>query len=858
MNTSRAASLPYSDIFIPLLSGIHKALAHCHKMYSQGKIVKENDRDLEDIFRWLEKKYETSGLNKHLTKGLSKTVQKRGSIYPRLSKLIIYHYEQTQDLRKKSNYKAEIIPSPLHILYLSLTVPEEPQTAAYAFVLCRSMLFYFLNIHPAHPLLNEDLKNLDPLKEEEILKSISSFVSHINQQARWPDKRYNYKSFTTRVHYLNGHILSLKGVTHLWFNSADQLLDFCEIPDSEINISKIKELYSNANEHSKKYYFRLSGKYTGLPDTSEIINWIFGIPIPIRGADILFYGGLKRSSKFGLVVSIHGQPGVGKTSTALSLAAILSPFETKTIYISLEEDPEDLKTRLYTLIPDYLRWLSIYENNYYNLRKRKDDSNAGWFTAFRIDENINIEQLTGILEILKKDLDGQETGPNDINKSSQFRIPAICPLLIVIDNVNELFPEGKLDSERYTDLERFINQCRKMGAIVLLIAADDVTGRNKIDFLVDVAIHLKQEGLNSRNEKPIRTLELIKTRYQLSRQGSHVYHLSNAEGLRISPQVPSQLDKREKIRIELPSESEFIHTLDLVSKDQQYEEIKYLRMAKNSQILVHGYGSSGKAGLGLKILLTPDLEYQRINKNSWQLLRNKEGRITCNNNLKKVLIISFLYPSDYYDGLHIRLKDQFKHNFSNFERDRSKIDVKAFYPGYLTQEDFFYKIVRLLDEARLEGEPYTGVLLDGLHNIFLQFKSLQDAHMVWPLLYSLLTRYQLTAVSTFTNFSLNDRHTNQKEKDLPDMFQIPGDFMLMQEGQKPFLHGLVKAADYYFLLEEVIDDENDYKKDYWIITKNSIRQVPPKDGLRWDREKLIITGLVPAPKIYGVTKQNGT
>lgn len=855
MSTHKSTDLPYSDIFFDLLSQIHKALYYCHAKYKSGEIVTEEDPYLITLFRWLDKKYVNQGLNTHLTKGLNKSTQSRQNVFPRISKLILYHYSQAQiqnsEIRKrKRNYQVELLPSPLHIIYLFLTVPEEPQSAAYAFVLCRSMLFYFLELHPRHPNLKKISPDLDLLKEEDILKSISSYINYIKINSRWPDPRNKHTSLTTRTHYLNGHILSLKGITYLWFNNSEQLLEFCNIPEEKENLSFLKSLYSNSKKTKEKYSFRLSRNYIELPDTSEIINWIFGIPIPVRGSDILFYGGLKKSSNSGLVISLHGQPGVGKTSTALSLAAVLSPFQTKTIYISLEEEPEDLKVRLYSLIPDYLRWLSIYENNYSNLRFRKDDSNSEWFSAFKINDNLNLEQLTEVLKELKLELENKSFVNDTTDKKnlhSTFRIPAVCPLLIVIDNVNELFPEGLLDSKRYNELETFIIQCRNMGAIVILIAADDISGRNKLDYMVDVAIHLKQQGLNSRNEKPVRIIELVKTRHQISRQGSHVYHLSNSEGFRISPQVPSQMDKREKIRIELPSESKFIHTLNLMTVNGSYVFNSFLQIAVNSQILIHGYGSSGKAGFGMKILLTPDLIKA---DNNGLVKENKKYKID-KYSYKKILVVSFLYPTEYYEALHSRLMEQFAINLSNFNEFNFKTVVKAFYPGYLTQEDFFYKIVRLLEEAKLEGEPFTGILLDGLHNIFLQFKSLQDSHMVWPLLYSLLTRYHLTVASTFTNFSLNERHTNQKEKETTPMFQTPGDFMLMQEGQKPFLHGLVKAADYYFQLEEVIDDKNNFKKDYWIVVKSSIREIPPQRGLRWDRERLIITNEIPSERIYG-------
>lgn len=844
-------NLPYNDIFLELLTQIHRALAYCHIQYKSNKPLSEEDKILNSYFTLFEKKYRTSGLNKHLTKGLNERTQKRKNTYPRLSKLVIGAYLEAQEAKKRSHYKAEIIPSPLNILYHALTVPEEPQTAAYAFVLCRSMLFYFLKIHPKHPELKNISPGFDDFKEEDILKSISTFNSHIEVQLRWPDPRSNEKLSSSRINYLNGHILSTKGITYLWFNDSKQLLKFCQINKKDESLEYLKKLYSNDQPEKEKYSFRLTNTYTALPDASEIINWIFGLPVPLRGADVLFYGGLKKASNSGLVISLHGQPGVGKTTTALALAAVLSPLQTKTVYISLEEDPEDLKTRLNTLTPDYLKWLSIFENNYENIkRKTSNDYDLNWFSSSKIKQNLNVSELTEILKLLKSDL--YPTAIEKAKNKKSVAIPSVCPLLLVIDNVNELFADGKIDSKKFEGIESFIEQCRNMGAIVVLIAAEDVPEKFRLDYLVDIAIHLGQEGLEKKYEKPIRIFQLVKTRHQASRQGSHVFHLSNSKGFRISPQVPSQMDKREKLRIQLPSKENFIHSLNLLSGNGGYNYIDHLPIASNSQILIHGYGSSGKAGFGLKLLLTPLLpEINDRNKNLF-LEKDRKGKYTGNILLEskrknKVLVVSFLYPVEYYEGLHTRLLNQFNKNIKGFNSKNSSIHVQAFYPGYLTAEDFVYKIVRLLEKEKLEGEPYTGILLDGLHNVFLQFKNLQEAHMIWPLLYSILSRYNLTVVTTFTNFSLNENHKIDKTH----LFQTPDDFSLMQKGQKPFLHGLVKAAEYYFLLSEIINDEKGYEKEYWLSVKSSIRN-PPKDILKWNRTNLMFTEVLPAEKIYGL------
>lgn len=810
-------TLPYSDIFDDLLVSIHKAIGYCHIKYKKKEILDEKDTYLSEIF---EKslpliKYRTSGLDAHIIDGLTLNLRKRKARnhFPRISKIIIQAYLEAQ--KKNVTTKTELIPSPLYILYHILIVPSEPQTSAYSFVLCRSMLFYYLKLHTIHPELDKISPNLSGFQEEDILRSISSFRNYINIQARWPGNS-NLNTFEARINYLCGHILSIKGYTYLWFGNDEDLDDFCTVTKQDL-----KEYYSNKS----KYTFRLSGIFSELPDASEMNNWIFGVPIPIRGADMLFYGGLKKTSTTGLVINIHGQPGTGKTSTALSLAATMAPFNTKTVYISLEENPTDLKTRLNSLIPDYLRNMSIFENNYDNIKKgRVKNHEIQWFSALKFSEDLKINELTDILVELKSRVD------NEINKNivdNASAVPATCPLILVIDNINELFEKELL----YQDIEIFINQCREMGAFVILLGADDIPNKFRLDYLVDVAIHLKQEGINSRFEKPIRILQLLKTRHQISRQGSHVFHLSNSKGFRISPQIPSQMDKREKVKIEMPSRSEFIHTLNLKFNNNIFNYSDFLPIATNSQIMIHGHGSSGKAGFGLKLLLTPVFSNEVLTNTN---LQKTGGKINIDNQKKnKVLIISFLYPEEYYNGLEERVEKQMAKGFNNYDRKKSTIKVKAFYPGYLTPEDFMYNIITMLEEARLEGDQYTGVLLDGLHNVFLQFKNLQESHMIWPLLYSLLNRYSVTVVTTFTNISLQDKIYGENN----DYSQMPQDFPIFQEAQKPFLHGLVKKMDYFFMLEEHKTSES---KEYLLSVRSSIRQIPPNEVLIWDREKLTI------------------
>lgn len=813
--------LPYSDIFYNLLAAIHIALWYCQENYKSDEILREDDVKLSQIFESALDTDSKTGLDQHIIKGLT-VKEKNRTEPPRLVRLVVRAFNRV----KENETSKVILPSPLSILYQALTVPNQPQTASYAFVLCRGMLFHFLKVHTKHPELQNISPSFDGFVEEDIQKAISSFKNNAKISSRWPGNRSIPSSLSSRINYLTGHILSIKGYSYLWFKSEKALKEFCNASDQH---SAIRNCYQN--KLSSQYSFRMSSLYADLPDSSEINNWIFGIPIPWRGADLLFFGGLKKTSSTGLVCSVHGKPGAGKTSMALSLASILEPMGTKTMYLSLEENPPDLKTRLQSLVPDYLRKLSIFSNNEFKIRFSKGgDEPLDWFKPLKFSDNLSIEE---IIEILKE-LSGELSQKANYSKEKSNSIPATCPLLLVIDNVNELL-NGKVS---YDEVERFVEQCRNMGALVVLIAADEIPQSFKLDYLVDVAIHLDQEGIDNRYQKPVRIFQLLKTRHQISRQGTHVFHLSSSSGFRISPQVPSQLDKREKVKVKLPSKSDFIHTLNIQHPKDEPVYREFLPVAVNSHILVHGHGSSGKAGFGLKLLLTPIFESKRILNPS-----PGKGKLTLEGKnefqMRKVLILSFLYPEEYYQTLKDRVDRQFLNSLDGYSSRKTIVKVKAFYPGFLTPEDFVNKVIRLLEEARLEGEPFTGVLLDGLHNISVQFKNLQESDMIWPLLYSLLKRYSVTVVTTFTNISLSDGVTSN----LSSSAQTPNDFVIFESAQKPFLHGIVKGSDYFFMLEERRIEKgkgSEDNREYWLSVRSSIRQTPPNSILMWNREELTI------------------
>lgn len=775
------------------------------KQTNNGEVVKRlksNDQDLRDCFTPFFKINKTRGRDSHFIAGNTKF-----ELYEcRVVKIVLQNYYEVCEETKNS--QGFSIPSPLSILYQILTVPEEPQSAAYSLIYCRTLLFESLGVFPEHPLLTESFQSIN-------IQDITSYLDTFDSYTRKSDNIPQTETIPAQV--LLAHFLSMKSIFYFRFGNSK---------DSKNRIDNINAAFQYLDGKSiigkHQFEFHKTLNFEGLPEASILMNELSGIPIPLRGAEIIFQGGLRTDANSNLVVRVSGEAGSGKTSLALALCAVLSPYNTKSYYLSMEEHPKDLKNRLYSIIPSYLKNLSIFERNV-------DE----WFIADKVPlaptnrlEYFESEYIDKIEKIFERKINFE----TQTNGENQHVLPAVCPLVIVIDSIRVLLNEPN------SNLEKFIEKCKKLNAIIILISANDEKFHQEIDYLVDLVIHLKHVGTETPKDKPVRILQLTKTRHQISRPGSHILHLSGEKGIRFSPQLPSQIDKKERIVKPTPSNQLYSNFLNEVEqKDEKFNKVK---IWDKSQILFHGYGSSGKSGLSMSILLSS--LYSSINDTPVEFNFEKYKR--------KVLVISLLYPEQYYYDLKrkldakkraeakriksaIRSKDEEFITYEQLEAEiYSEIDCLYFYSGFLTPEDFIGRILRKLDQAILEGSPFTGILLDGLHNVSLQFHKLQDSDMVWPTLYSLLAKYRLTIITTFTNFVIeNEKHRGSMDDD-----------EILLKGHKPLLHAIVQASDYHFIVQPPpIKLGSSYDGKYLVKLKSAIRH---KLGRRqiyvWDRENL--------------------
>ena len=155
-------------------------------------------------------------------------------------------------------------------------------------------------------------------------------------------------------------------------------------------------------------------------------------------------------------------------------------------------------------------------------------------------------------------------------------------------------------------------------------------------------------------------------------------------------------------------------------------------------------------------------------------------------------------------------------------------DVVSLYPGAITPEDFLAIVEAKLVAAEFRGLAYTGVLIDGIHNVFVQYPSLESDTAFWPQLYSLLRRRGVTVVTTHMDFSLRDHEASGRGFEL--------DFEHAQRKSAPLLSALVSAADYVF--EVTADHYANGQTDHRLYPRTALGEDPPLGYVTWDRAQL--------------------
>jgi len=812
--------------------------------------------DLRDKLRGIfervfpEPSYHPTGKDPHLVRGLYK--RSRGHTTersPRLVDLVIFHLQEAFDQASERGVARGYIlaPSPLLIAIEALTIPEAYHTRAYSLLAARIYLSRKLGVWPRNAFVDQGSSNTQfTIDENTIIEEFDYCRTLVEYGDIWSVKADPKKSFI-------GHYLAARGVLVLRFRQADAI-DF-------MRRGIFSSQGADPEVSSRELQYRLSHRYTKLPAPADFMNEILGVPLAIRGAEVIFFNGLKPSVNAGLVMQLSGGPGTGKTTLALALAAALASIGTQTLYFSVEEAAADLSSKLRQQLQSRLTALSYYST---------DEEN--WFKAYELTPTSLNAIETSIIEPLAKSIAEEKSNWSTL-KSAGAAIPAL-PFLVVVDSLSALDVEdgGFQEAESAESTERrrvdyrdgnqwlirrrlseFVRLCREMRVFVILITGDRGQPSRDLDYLVDMVVHLGVEGSDQHSQKPVRLLTLSKSRQQISRHGTHIFHLSGDSGLRLAPQLSSQMDALQDLRQLLWDRHTYSEVMNVRrASSGGYKYVEFMRIHWRSQILLQGKGSSGKAGLALKIALSPKF--------------SAEGFVSGQDS-PRVLVLSFLYPQSYYDTLKQRiekgiLRESKVSNLLGFSKQAAekfatsipKLTVIHLTPGFLVAEDLHSKLIRKLEEARLEGRPYSCVIIDGLHNLALQFPGAGESVNLLPIMYGTLARSNVTTITTFTTLALSS-------SEIGSAGDLAEESVFRLRVHLPLLHTLVQASDYVLEvfradrarpLADVYDkaalslrgssikapSTEDRGAAYLVAVQSAISRDPPASLIGWQRQDL--------------------
>lgn len=688
-------------------------------------------------------------------------------------------YSHNDDVGTDSfNRSRQLLLSPLYFLRRMLTAPEFLTSDAYAHAIIRAEIFSIS--------LEWSVKRPQEGTPEQAIKEIISFERVSSSLHKAEAYRNNGDTFylADQTDAVVGHLLSSLGMAFCSFAPGHSLYTSKRSHEFPIiGRDTYLEGLNLAPQEGCVYELRFSDGIERLPSPAAMMNLLDGIPMPIPGADAIFAGGLRLSRARGVVARVSGASGTGKTSLALGIAAALAPLGTRTCYLSCEEDPRDLAQRLLTLTPPFISRTTSFS----------DQELSDWFVAVHLDNadaHVNRAQVFDFIEFV------QSSAIENGIDLSEDRAPGHTPFFVVLDGVHELVSRPTEGTDDVNEMHELVEAFRRLGVFVMILTAQ--TGERslqELDYLVDVVMTLEHEDRSSIAQEPKRKLVLHKTRLQHSWPGAHHLHISKRDGIKLYPQLPAQLEQFTAWRWQPIRRDHYYDFLQAgVRLGPGAEDVPPLvRIFDRSQVLISGKGSSGKAGFGLKLLASPIIsdgdEEAEFSRGLFEVGDHHAKR-------RQILVVSFLYPPEYYEDLARRIGDRNADQIS-FNNPLLEVDTLSFYPGFISPEVLVSKIISKIKAAELEGIPFHGVLIDGLHNVFLQFPRLQENALFWPVLYETFRVLGLTVVTTHTHFSVKGMEANSMHS---------ADINLVAHRIAPLLQAIVNAADFYINVSQSPDE----------------------------------------------------
>jgi hypothetical protein len=550
-----------------------------------------------------------------------------------------------------------------------------------------------------------------------------------------------------------------------------------------------------------------------VPAFGTLLQEAYAQPLGIPGLDQVLGGLLpafaSKGESPGVVSLIVGPPGSGKTALCLRIARTLSQFGSRVRFLPAGESLLGLRSKEAGL--SETRWWTPFCPG--------SPSNSGGSGDVVMLESVSAKSLPDVARRVVREFASRRPTP-------WSALAPAFPRVLVIDGLGALLAarRGAASSSR-SNVDGALQSLRDAGVSVFLTCSPVDDDTHQLGYLADNVVRLAfEQETGGRHET--RTLTLAKTRFQHGDRGRHILHVAGGDSVSVGPSLHSVLRRLE--HTEAPSRQGLIH-LPFSGARRSLAP----RLVDPSHSLVFGWGPSGKAGFALSCLLSPRAKpeadvIERRERVEWA-------------RRSRTLVISFLYPEAYYSDLGQKIS-QSKHHGG---LGAFALETWAPYPGFIDAETFVDQVQRRLDRAELEGRPFTGVLLDSIHTLLLEFPLLQADELLWPCLYRVLRARKITTVSTFTVFDVSAGTPTGAAKRGDVRFNapiLPASTAVAARSEQ-FLRMLVSSSDYTFnvgrtpegtVLSEIqatIDARARRGATYrWDSESMSLRQLDPARG----------------------------
>ncbi|OAN82394.1 hypothetical protein A8B78_08030 [Jannaschia sp. EhC01] len=409
-------------------------------------------------------------------------------------------------------------------------------------------------------------------------------------------------------------------------------------------------------------------------------------------------------------------------------------------------------------------------------------------------------------------------------------------LLVVIDGIHNY-----LEADQQKSIRNLIEECRSTNTHVLISSSDEWAISQGMEYFVDNFIRLGSTTIQEPMPHVERKIQLVKTRHQSSIIGEHRMQFKDEGDLSFTPNFSAILKAQSKTKALAPDTKIYSRPFLLEADGREARRRRSLLTLKHydrSMTLVYGRGSSNKTSLCLRLLCAPNEQVE--------------------NGPRRVLVVSFLATDSYYQKkrlsylekleLNVRkriARTSLKKDFKDVTGEEIsaeigesldvEVDTLQFTPGMITAEEVYSDVAARISHFNISQNRYSGILIDGMHNVFVQFPQIESHPELWSALMNLTRRVGIKSVWTFTDFEVWGAKT-----------LTTVDYESAR--QKPLLTALSQSIDYGLAVVPMsqVGDQNrstiqpdlfetSEPGKFLVSSFMSHEQASPTDFLIWDR-----------------------